>query len=54
MARAGLNTPGPGEYPVKGIKDEVTKKVKGKQEIFGTTEMRFAQYSSTVGSVNDY
>jgi len=47
-----LNTPGPGEYPIKGIKEQVTKKLKGNQGIFGTTEKRFTQISSTVKSIN--
>lgn len=47
-ARAGLNTPGPGQYPVKGIKDDINKKVWGKQGAFGTTEKRFSHLSSMV------
>lgn len=40
--------PGPGQYPVKGIKDDLNKKVWGKQGVFGSTERRFAQLSSMV------
>lgn len=53
-ARTGLNSPGPGEYPVKGIKDEISKKIKSKQGIFGTTEKRFAQIGAAVGLIINY
>lgn len=43
-----FGTPGPGQYPVKGIKDAISKKMWGKQGAFGTTERRFAEFSSMV------
>lgn len=43
-----VQLPGPGQYSVKGIKDELRKKVWGKQGVFGSTEKRFAQLSTTV------
>eukprot|EP00826_Nyctotherus_ovalis_P052067 TRINITY_DN6558_c0_g1_i17.p1 TRINITY_DN6558_c0_g1~~TRINITY_DN6558_c0_g1_i17.p1 ORF type:complete len:268 (+),score=32.55 TRINITY_DN6558_c0_g1_i17:811-1614(+) len=53
-AVTGLNTPGPGEYPAKGIKDEVSKKLKGRQGVFGTTEKRFAQFGAAVKLLMEY
>jgi len=41
-------TPGPGQYGAKGIKDDLNRKVWGKQGVFGSTERRFAQFSSLV------
>jgi hypothetical protein len=40
--------PGPGQYSVKGINDDLRKKVWGKQGVFGSTEKRFAQLSKMV------
>ena len=42
------DTPGPGQYPSKGIREDLTKKVWGKQGAFGSTERRFAQLTSMV------
>jgi len=40
--------PGPGQYSMKGINDELRKRVWGKQGVFGSTEKRFAQLSTMV------
>ncbi len=44
-------TPGPGQYQAKGIKDELNKRVWGKQGAFGSTERRFAQLTAMVLAV---
>ena len=46
--KTAIDTPGPGHYPSKGIKDDLAKKVWGKQGAFGSTEKRFAQLALMV------
>jgi len=46
--KLGLETPGPGQYQAKGLKDSLTKKVWGKQGAFGCTERRFAALTQMV------
>lgn len=41
-------TPGPGQYASQDIINKLAKRVWGKQGVFGSTERRFAQISSTV------
>ena len=43
-----VEVPGPGQYPTKGIKDSIGRKMWGKMGVFGCTERRFAQFSSIV------
>lgn len=44
--------PGPGQYEVKCIKDQLSKKVWGRQGVFGCTERRFAQLSTLVAAAS--
>jgi len=46
--KLAIETPGPGQYQHKGIKEVINKKVWGKQGAFGSTEKRFAQFTSMV------
>jgi hypothetical protein len=41
-------SPGPGAYKSKGLKEQIDKKVWGKQGPFGTVEKRFAHLSHAV------
>jgi hypothetical protein len=46
--KGSIEHPGPGTYAHKGIKEDISKKVWGKQGRFGSTEKRFPEFSSMV------
>ena len=50
----GGEVPGPGTYGSKGIKDQILGKVWGKNGAFGTTEKRFAKFSTPVIIISIY